>query len=147
MKNILKKIMTGILIMIAAMGFITPVIAQATDETVTIDKEEYSEYKEYQDYKKSQEKHGKDTEIDKNEKTQKKYKKIVSINGNLIEYESISEKEFKAELERTYLICMIVLLIFSFAFFIWSLFDRDLLYISSPVMVLLFIILYISYIS
>ena len=101
MKNILKKIMTGSLIMIAAMGLITPITAQATDETVIIDKEEYAEYKEYQDYKKSLEKYGKDTEIDK----------------NTVKTENISEDRYNKENDKSekrdrFSSCIIVFVLF-----------------------------------
>lgn len=64
--------------MIAAMGLITPIIAQATDETVTISKEEYESLK-------------KSTEINKNENTGKEYKKYNDIP---VEIENISEDEY-----------------------------------------------------
>ena len=106
MKNILKKIMTGSLIMIAAMGLITPITAQATDETVIIDKEEYAEYKEYQNYKELQEKYG--------ENIEKEYKKY---NDNLVEIENISEDRYNKENDKSekryrFSSCIIVFILF-----------------------------------
>lgn len=99
MKNILKKLVTGSLIMLAVIGLMIPMIAQATDETVTIDKEEYAEYnsyKEYQDYKRLKEKYGENEAINKNENTEKEYKKY---NDNPVEIETISEDEYNEEIE------------------------------------------------
>ena len=91
--------------MIAAMGLITPITAQATDETVIIDKEEYAEYKEYQDYKKSLEKYGKDTEIDKN-----------TVKTENISEDRYNEENDKSEKKDNFFYCFII-----FAFFIFAL--------------------------
>ena len=90
--------------MIAAMGLITTITAQATDETVTISKEEYESLK-------------KSTEINKNENTGKEYKKY---NDTPVKIENISEDEYNKyneEVEKSnkivgFILCSIFVMVF-----------------------------------